>query len=97
MNKIPRKIKILGHSYSIIVHEEEKTGNSSLGTHWGVSQKIYLNAKQNKEMIESTLLHEVIEAVNYHLSLKLPHQMIIRLETALYQVLKENPIWITKA
>ena len=95
-NKLPKKLKILGHIYTVTIQNENKTANSNLGTHWGKENKIWINSNQCQEMLESCLLHESLEAINYHLELKLKHEMIMRLETALYQLLKENPLWITK-
>ena len=97
INNFPKKLKILGHKYVIVLQDQNKTGNSHLGTHWGKESKIWINSNQCQEMREETLLHEVLEAINYHLELKLKHENLVRLENALYQLLKENPLWITKS
>lgn len=47
--------------------------------------------KQLVDMQTSTLLHEVIEALNFHMELKRRHQQISNLEVGLYQVLVDNP------
>lgn len=41
---------------------------------------------------ESTLLHEIIEALNYHMELGLEHRQISSLETGLHQVLSDNGV-----
>ena len=95
-NKLPKKLNILGYVYTVDVNDEKKTGNSNLGNHWGSENKIWINSNQCQIMRESCLLHESIEAINYHLGLKLDHNVICKLETALYQLLKENKLWITR-
>jgi hypothetical protein len=45
-----------------------------------------------KEQQESTLVHEAIEALNYHLDLKLDEPTIMRLESGLYQFLVANGV-----
>ncbi len=93
---IPKKLKILGHVYTIVLHEEEQTGNSNLGTQWGKYLKLWVKKDQHPEVKEATVLHEVIEAINGALDLELEHGAICRLTAGLYQVLKENKLWITK-
>ena len=39
----------------------------------------------------SVLLHEVIEAIDYRLELKMDHEKITQLEAALIQVIRDNP------
>jgi len=40
---------------------------------------------------EEALVHEIIEAINYHYELELEHNKITVLGAALHQVLAENP------
>jgi len=53
-------------------------------------QHIRLSDDLGEDMRDSTLLHEIIEALNYHLELKLEHNQITSLEAGLYQTLKDN-------
>ena len=62
---IPNVINILGRRYKVIFHEEEKSGNNHLGTHWGAYTTIYLNKIQDRQSMESSLIHEIIEAINF--------------------------------
>jgi len=94
-NKLPKKLKILGHLYTVQINDERATGNCDLGNHWAKEGKIWINSNQCQEMQESCLLHESLEAINYHLGFKLEHNIICGLETALYQLLGENKLWIT--
>lgn len=87
---IPDKIKILGYDYTIKMidlNETEKFGNLDMNT-----LTIRLNENKAQSQIDSTLLHEIIEAINFHLGLELKHYQINALEAGLYQVLKDNNI-----
>jgi len=87
---IPDKIKILGYDYTIKMidlNETEKFGNLDMNT-----LTIRLNENKAQSQIDSTLLHEIFEAINFHLGLELKHYQINALEAGLYQVLKDNNI-----
>jgi len=45
-------------------------------------------SKVPRELLETTFIHEVIEAINYHYELSLKHQNITLLETTLYDTFK---------
>ena len=85
---IPQKLKVLGLDYEVKLIEGDEA--HYFGTHDGNTQIIRLNANKHKDQVASTLLHEIIEAINMHLDLGLSHPQISALEIGLYQVLKEN-------
>lgn len=87
---IPDKIKILGHEYPVIFQDVNETGNDNMGTHDGLKTKIFLRSDLSESQKESTLLHEILEAIDYNLRLNLKHEQIFSLESGLYQVLKDN-------
>ena len=89
---IPKSVNVLGRIYKVIIHNEVKTGNDHLGTHWGNKTAIYLNKNQSSQSMDSCFIHEILEAINYLQQLRLKHDQISRIETALYQVLKENKL-----
>jgi hypothetical protein len=90
---IPKKLKIAGYTYEIKIGDLIKTEGSTKPayTHsrW---QKIVIAKDQHKEEIESSLIHEILEAIDYHYSLKMDHDKLMTLETALYQVLTDNKL-----
>jgi hypothetical protein len=88
---IPKTVKVLGRIYKVVVHEENKSGNDNLGSHWGMYSKIFLNKRQDQQAAEDCLLHEIMEAINYQLQLGLKHDQIIRITTGIYQIIKDNP------
>ena len=86
---IPDKLKIFGYLYDVILNKESD-GRETLGQLSGQSQKIFILDSQHQQQKESTLFHEIFEAIDFHFELKLPHQTIAILETALYQILSDN-------
>jgi hypothetical protein len=85
-------IKVLGHKYTVDLSQrlDDMKGNV------GVCDLDYLIIKiandAPPDVKVSTLLHELIEAINYHLELKLKHGQIMGLEVGLYQIFSENGI-----
>lgn len=85
---IPSKLKILGHEYTVKLvdlNETDKFGSMNPNTN-----TIRINRNKAPSQQESTLLHEIIEALNCNLELGLDHKQITGLEAGLYQVLKDN-------
>ena len=88
--KIPHKINVLGLTYDIIEQEDLVDGTGTSGQTWILKQKIFLDKKQCQQQKESTLIHEIIEAINSQLELELPHKTICALEAGIYQSLSDN-------
>lgn len=87
------KIKILGYDY--VIHTSRPSydgGMDSAGTCNPGRQIIVLDPQQCKQSQESTILHEMIEALNFHLALSLSHPVIMQLEAGLYQALTDNGV-----
>jgi hypothetical protein len=61
---------------------------------YNVEQMIEISSTMPLPLQASTLLHEVIEALDSRLWLKLPHETIQRLEAGLNQVLVDNPEFV---
>ena len=80
------ELKILGHSFKIIFTDSIL----ELGLMNTRSATIYLDSGQADSQLESTLIHEVIEAINALLELGLTHTQICSLEAALHQVYEAN-------
>ena len=91
--KIPKKVRVLGHWYKVEIQKEDASGNDNLGTHWGKFLKMWLSSNQCKEKMEETFLHEIIEAVNYHLDLDLKHPQISGLSQSFHQIFKDNKLF----
>ena len=87
--KIPQNIDIFGHQYKIINRDEKISGVDSFGSHFGRVNRIYIDSKLRGSVRESCFIHELIEAVNWHLQLKLSHEQITGLENGLFQIFKK--------
>lgn len=92
--KIPKKIKVGGHIYKVILrNRNENDGASELGTANIYNKlKIWLDTGQASSQLESTLLHEIIEIVNALNKIGLTEEKICQLETGLYQVFSDNKL-----
>ena len=79
-------MKILGLDYTILrgpkVEESEYWGR-----HNAYDQTIKIAEGITKQAAESVMLHEIIEAINDRLALKMEHSLIYALETSLYETL----------
>ena len=93
--KIPKTLKIGGHIYKIIIRNKRiKDADTRLGSVDVYANHIFINRDgiQAQSQQESTLLHEIIEAISELNKLKFAEEQICILETGLYQVLKDNKL-----
>ena len=85
---IPSKIKISGYDYEVIVME---FNDKSCPAYTNFKkQKIFINEEYQMQTQEASLLHEILEVINYIFEFDFSHDKIQILESALYQVLKDN-------
>lgn len=84
-------MKILGYEYEV---ERKGTADEigGMGKFLGKPMKIQIATDQCREQEISTLIHEALEALNYHLALKLEHNVLMSLEAGIYQVLVDNGV-----
>jgi hypothetical protein len=82
-------IQILGHTYTLDLSEDNRDieGHGSTDC---LKQVIQIASNAHSQEQRSTLLHEIIEVLNFQLELKLEHQKITALAEGLYQVLGAN-------
>ena len=83
-------VKILGYTYQ--VETVDSDAMDAMGRFQSRRQRIQIADDLAGDELLSTLLHEVIEALNYHLALNLRHAAIMALEAGLFQVLTENGV-----
>lgn len=84
-----KKIKILGHEYKVI-HENISFKEGTAGMCSPQALEIKIDTFHPESRQREALLHEIIEALDYHFELKMPHNQIVSLSEGLYQVLKDN-------
>lgn len=86
--KIPENIKIGGFNCPIIYKKlDEKRGEYEPEL-----KVIHLDTRNKKQIMESTFIHECIEAINEIYQLNLPHKSIDILEAGIYQIFKDNKL-----
>ncbi|MBF0487885.1 MAG: hypothetical protein HQK98_06965 [Nitrospirae bacterium] len=89
---IPKRIIIGGLEYRV-----ELVDPSFSTEHFGQLEQlkglIRINKEISKDRQQTTLLHEILEAINSQYQFELEHGKIQGLEATLYQVLKDNNIY----
>lgn len=87
--KIPNQIKIGGQLYKV----KETEGMIDSGNTDTKMNIILIKKEMIDIQKQSTLLHEILEAINENNDLQLPHQSIQTLENCLYEVLTDNKLF----
>ena len=83
-----RKVRILGYEHTVEIKSMLGSAGRSMLDH----QMIELDSDLCEEQMDSTLIHEVIEQINKHLSLNLDEQQICGLESGVYSFLKDGGV-----
>lgn len=84
-------LNILGYTYRVMLHgTRDELG--AMGKTSMAEQKIYLADNMAEDALISTLLHEILEGINSHLELNVPHPAISALEVGIYQSLTANGV-----
>lgn len=84
-------MKILGYTYRV-VEDADSDAIGAYGRHLAKKHIIQIASDLPTQQKESTVLHEIIEALSYYLELGLAHSVIMSLEASLYQVLTDNGV-----
>lgn len=90
-----KNIKILGYDYTLDVSKSVDGMEGNVGITNFDMAFIQVANDLPKQMFSSTLLHELIEAVNYHLEIELTERQVKNLEVGLFSVLDANNVDIT--
>jgi hypothetical protein len=88
-------LKILGYKY-VIDYSNSVNDINTFGLFSSLDQKISIGNNLLEDQRASTVLHEVMEALNFHLNLDMEHHALTSLEAGLYTVLKENGVDLSK-
>lgn len=84
-------MKILGYNYELA----QRNDLESMGRLWTAKMRIEIQDSLCRQQKVSTVLHEVLEALNEHLQLGLTHPAIMGVESGIYQVLTDNGVDLT--
>ncbi len=81
-------MKIYGYDYEL-VEDGDVDMIGALGRHHVRRQVLQIAEGMAQQQRESTVLHEILETLNYHNDLSLTNKVIMPLEAGLYQVLTD--------
>jgi hypothetical protein len=90
------KSRIFGHPYVIRIFDgvsekaQERFGKPYRGWCEFAAHEIWVESQFGPEFTAETILHELLEAINYGLELGLPHNKIQSIALAYYTVLADN-------
>jgi len=84
------KVKILGHSYNVFF-DSDRTDRNEYGNCISSELRISIDNNTPKSWQNETLIHEIAEAINAHLDLKLEHSTINRVGSIIHQITESNP------
>ena len=84
-------MRILGYDYSLIEDAEQEL-IGAFGRFHAAKQIIQIAKGLAPQQRCSTVLHEMLEVINYHLQLSLEHQVLMSLEAALFDALTQNGV-----
>jgi len=83
-------MKILAYDYELIYSPAKKLGGTdNSGQMNPMSQIILISPEQHVQSQESTVIHEILEAIKYHCQINITHEELSVLEVAIYNVLKD--------
>ena len=88
MKKFPTRLKIGEHEYRIVLMDELEEDKAGM-CYFGNEKVILVSARQSKEEIIATLVHELLHACEAEYRVKLGHPKIRKLEYALAQILSQ--------
>jgi len=84
-------INLLGHRF-MVKSTNTKLIDNSMGMIEIPKNMIWLSEELSESMAVSTLLHEIIEHINYSFQLEMEHNVLQALEAGLYQILTDNGV-----
>lgn len=90
--KINGNLKIGGLTFTVTEEENLCRDFGAMGICFVNSLHIKIDKGVTQTNKETTLLHEILEAINSMYELELEHNKLQTLEASLYQVLKDNKI-----
>ncbi len=95
--RIPKAVRIMGHDYVVSMTPRLFTSDDTSGVCDTAIHKITLDSNFAESHVAETFLHEILEALNYHLELELKHAKLNALSEGLFQVLRDNKLsWRSK-
>ena len=91
--RVPKYLYYRGH-WIPVVQMDASLMDNCLGQFSHERMEIWLLSGMKENVEEATFIHEMMEAINLLDYMKIDHDIITRLANAIYQVLKENDIYL---
>lgn len=86
--KVPKTIKVFGHTFKIkYTTSEEQRGKGTYDSWYHV---ININSDIPENQQAEVLLHEILELLKCELDLRLPHNVLTAISTALFGCIRDN-------
>lgn len=85
-------MKILAYDYTVKALPIDVVSSKIFGQHDANELSITICTGMAKQNQESTMLHEILESINWQLGMELEENQILRLEAGLYSALKDMGI-----
>ncbi len=96
LKRKPAKLIFFGRKYDVIFNTKLLKVKEDKTTAWAEAQptfkRIVFAEDIPNDFILSTLIHEIIETINWSFEMGLSHQNITTLETSLIAILMDNKI-----
>ena len=90
--KIPEELEIFRHRYTVRKDNKLLMKDDTVGTYCPYVSEITIDTNAPESKQQEAFLHEIIEAINNHLELKLEHKQITGLGTGLFHILSDNKL-----
>lgn len=85
-----KKLKIMGHEYKVKHCKDLIKKNNAIGYINFNKTTIWISTEISESRKRESILHEIIEALNCHMDLKLKHSVIVRIAEGMLVVLRDN-------
>lgn len=85
-------VRVIGHDYEVQYDPQLALSHDAPAMMCPDILRIVIDPNAPESRQFECLLHEIIEALNYHLELNLKHPQITALGEGLFQVLRDNQI-----
>lgn len=87
---LPEKLQVFAHAYTVASDPKEFYGSMDMGSCDSNTLKINIAPFVPESSQAETLLHEIMEAINYHFELQLEHHALTVLALGVFTVIREN-------
>lgn len=94
--KIPKKVRVCGLTYDVVMSDELYLDEGCLGTHNPNTMTITLqNHEFNKDRQVQVFIHELVHAIDTHyLNAKLTEDQVNLIANGVYQILADNDCFL---